>query len=56
MSDTVRLLRPSFDRRTRHGSGRVEHDRRGNAVLVRTRAGDSEEMTVDATLKLLDEG
>jgi hypothetical protein len=33
----------------------VEHDGRGNAVLVRTRANDSEDMTLDATLELLEE-
>ncbi len=56
LSDTVRLLRPTFERRRREGSGRIEHDSRGNAVLKRTRAGDSEDMTVDASLEIVDDG
>jgi len=55
MSDTVKLRRPDFERRGRKASGRVEHDERGNAIWVRSRASDSQEVAVDDSLAIVDE-
>jgi hypothetical protein len=40
MSDTVKIPRPKFERSKHGAGGRVEHDSRGNAFWVRTRASD----------------
>jgi hypothetical protein len=40
MSDTVKIPRPRFPRNASDKGGRVEHDSRGNAFWVRTRASD----------------
>jgi hypothetical protein len=45
MSDTVKIPRPKFPRSEHGPKGRVEHDARGNAVWVKTRAEDSTEIT-----------
>jgi hypothetical protein len=55
MSDTVKIRRPRFDRRRAAGSGRVEHDDRGDAVWVRTRAVDPPELAVDPELSLVED-
>ncbi len=44
MTDTVRIERPMFCRRQNDGGGRVKHDSQGNAVLVRTRISDTQEV------------
>jgi hypothetical protein len=56
MSDTVKIPRPQFPRNERGPKGRVEHDSRGNAVWVRTRAEDSAEITPALTLSIEDSG
>lgn len=53
MSNTVKIPRPDF-RRT-NGSGRVEHDDRGNAIWVRSRASDTPEVAIAPTLAILDD-
>lgn len=55
MSDTVKLKRPSVARRNRGPSGRVEHDARGNAVWVSTRATDGKDLKVDASLAIVED-
>jgi hypothetical protein len=40
MHDTVKIPRPKFERKKQGAGGRVEHDSRGNAFWVRTRASD----------------
>ena len=42
MSDTVRIERPMFSRREKDNGGRIKLDPRGDLVLVKTRASDSE--------------
>jgi len=55
MTDTIKMPRPSLERRGRKGSGRIEHDGRGNAVLVRSRNSDGEDLAIDATLEIVDD-
>jgi hypothetical protein len=55
MSDTEKLPRPDFERRGKKASGRVEHDERGNAVWVRSRASDSQEVAIDDSLSIIEE-
>jgi hypothetical protein len=55
MSDTVKLPRPPLSRRGKQASGRVEHDSRGNAVWVRTRATDGKELAINAGLAIVDD-
>jgi hypothetical protein len=55
MTDTIKMPRPSFERRGRKGSGRIEHDGRGNALLVRSRQSDGPEMAIDTTLEIVDD-
>jgi hypothetical protein len=55
MSDTVKIKRPHFERKTNGAGGRVEHDNKGNAVWVRTRATDSHDIPVAVELSLVDE-
>lgn len=55
MSDTARIPRPKFPRRAHGRGGRTEHDSRGNAFWVRTRAGDPQKLPDTSTLTILDE-
>jgi hypothetical protein len=55
MSDTVKMVRPHFPRKSNGVSGRVEHDDKGNAVWVRTRATDTHEIAVTSQLTLVEE-
>ncbi len=55
MTDTVKIPRPRFERRAGGLTGRVEHDARGNAVWVRTRATDTMELSVNPTLALVED-
>jgi hypothetical protein len=55
MSDTVKIPRPKFPRSDRGSSGRVEHDARGNAVWVRSRATDTVDVAVNSTLAIVEE-
>ena len=55
MTDTVKIRRPHFERKTNGARGRVEHDNKGNAVWVRSRATDSHDIPVADELSLLDE-
>ena len=55
MSDTIKTVRPKFPRRQDGPGGRVEHDSRGNAVWVRTRATDAPELAISVELKLADD-
>ncbi len=56
MSDTVKIPRPQFPRNEHGPKGRVEHDSRGNAVWVRTRAEDSAEIASPLVLSIEDSG
>jgi hypothetical protein len=55
MSDTVKIKRPHFKRKISGAGGRVEHDNKGNAVWVRTRATDGHDIPVAVELSLVDE-
>ena len=55
MSDTARIPRPKFPRRADGPGGRTEHDSRGNAFWVRTRATDPKDLPDTSTLSILDE-
>jgi hypothetical protein len=55
MSDTVKIPRPKFPRSDQGSSGRVEHDARGNAVWVRSRATDTVDVAVNSTLAIVEE-
>jgi hypothetical protein len=55
MTDTVKIPRPPFERRAGGVTGRVEHDERGNAVWVRTRATDTMELSINPTLALIED-
>ncbi len=54
MSDTAKMQRPKFPR-SGHGTGRVTHDARGNAIWVRTRADDGGDLPLDTGLALAEE-
>jgi hypothetical protein len=53
MSDTAKMRRPKFPRRENGPGGRTEHDSRGNAFWVRTRASDSQDLPDTSTLSIL---
>jgi len=55
MSDTVKIPRPKFARRKGGPNGRAQHDERGNAIWVRTRASDSVEAPIVPDLSLVDD-
>jgi hypothetical protein len=55
MTDTVKIRRPHFERKTNGAAGRVEHDNKGNAVWVRSRATDTHEIAVTDELSLVEE-
>jgi hypothetical protein len=55
MSDTVKIVRPKITRAANGPRGRVEHDARGNAVWVRTRATDSNELPDTSVLSILED-
>lgn len=55
MTDTVKIKRPHFERKSKGAGGRVEHDNKGNAVWVRTRATDTHEIAVTDELSLVEE-
>jgi hypothetical protein len=55
MSDTIKIPRPKFPRADDGSGGRVEHDARGNAVWVRSRATDAAEIKLDPALEIMDE-
>lgn len=55
MTDTVKIPRPRFVRREGGPNGRAEHDERGNAIWVRTRASDSVEAPPASDLSLVDD-
>jgi hypothetical protein len=55
MTDTVKIPRPKFVRRKGGPTGRTEHDPRGNAVWVRTRASDEPGAPSVPELSLVDE-
>ncbi len=55
MTDTIKMRRPRFPRQEGGPGGRVEHDSRGNAVWVRTRATDTAEVAVSPCLSLVDD-
>lgn len=55
MNDTIKTKRPPIERKQRI-SGRVEHDPRGNAVWVRSRATDLADLPLDPALSIVDEG
>ncbi len=54
MTDTVKMRRPKFPRQDGGPGGRVEHDSRGNALWVRSRATDESELPVDPALSIVD--
>jgi hypothetical protein len=55
MSDTIKIKRPHFARKINGAHGRVEHDNKGNAVWVRTRATDSHDIPPAEELSLVDD-
>jgi hypothetical protein len=55
MSDTVKIPRPKFVRRKGGPQGRAEHDERGNAIWVRTRASDATDLLGASELSLVDD-
>jgi hypothetical protein len=55
MTDTVKIKRPHFERKSNGVGGRVKHDDRGNAVWVRTRATDTHEIEVTGELSLAED-
>ena len=55
MTDTVKIQRPAFSRRSRDAGGRVVHDKRGNAILARTRANDGSGLSVDPSLSIVED-
>jgi hypothetical protein len=55
MADTLKIPRPLFPRRHPDAGGRVEHDARGNAIWVRSRATDSIEIHTASTLAIVED-
>jgi hypothetical protein len=55
MSDTVKIKRPHFERKSKGAGGRVEHDNKGNAIWVRSRATDTHEIAMTDELSLVEE-
>jgi hypothetical protein len=55
MSDTAKIPRPKFPRSDNGPGGRTEHDSRGNAFWVRTRASDPQDLPDTSTLSILED-
>jgi hypothetical protein len=55
MSDTAKIPRPKFPRSANSPSGRTEHDSRGNAFWVRTRATDPQDLPETSMLSILED-
>jgi hypothetical protein len=53
MSDTAKIPRPKFPRSGKGPGGRTEHDSRGNAFWVRSRASDPQDLPDTSTLSIL---
>lgn len=53
MSDTAKIPRPKFPRSGKGPGGRTEHDSRGNAIWVRSRASDPQDLPDTSTLSIL---
>jgi hypothetical protein len=53
MSDTAKIPRPKFPRSGNGPGGRTEHDSRGNAFWMRSRASDPQDLPDTSTLSIL---
>jgi hypothetical protein len=55
MTDTVKIKRPLVSRRQNDTGGRIKHDSRGNAKLVRTRADDERSLPDVSALAIVED-